>query len=298
MTRTVTQAPAATVEDVNAPPASAARWRRAAYRIIFGHDTAAGRAFDVALFALIGLSVLAVMLETVESIAARHGPTLLAAEWGFTFLFTAEYLLRLACVRRPLRYARSFFGVVDLLAVVPTYLTLAVPETALQSLIVVRGLRLLRIFRVLKLTHLVSESHVLRQAVWDARDKVLVFLLTVSVIVTIVGALMYLVEGPANGFTSIPQSVYWAIVTMTTVGYGDVVPKTPPGKMLSASLIILGYALIVVPTGFVTASLTQDAQADAKDARQCDHCAKRGHAPAAAYCDQCGTALPPPAESA
>jgi voltage-gated potassium channel len=264
------------------------RGRIRTHKVIFGHRTRGGRAFDLALLIAILLSVVAVMLETVEPVSNEYGRLLLGIEWGFTILFTLEYALRLLCVRRPLKYATSFFGVVDLLAILPTYLTLLMPGTALQSLIVIRGLRLLRVFRVLKLTHLIREGHSLRDAVWRARDMVVVFLLTVFCVVVIVGALMYLVEGPTNGFTSIPQGVYWAIVTMTTVGYGDVVPQTPLGKMLSTLLIILGYALIVVPTGFVSASLV------GKDTRTCPKCAKRGHDEDALHCRICGRRLEAP----
>ncbi|MEM8873131.1 MAG: ion transporter [Planctomycetota bacterium] len=261
--------------------------RRKVYNVIFGHATAAGLTFDIALLVFILGSVVAASLETVELVNQRHGELLRAIEWGFTIIFSVEYALRLWCLRRPLRYARSFFGIVDLLAIVPTYVTLFT-TAGLQSLLVVRALRLLRVFRILKLTHLMTEGHALRAALWDARDKILVFLLTVTVIVTIVGALMYLVEGPEHGFTSIPESVYWAVVTMTTVGYGDITPQTPMGKALSAVLIVLGYALIVVPSGFVSASFISN---QAKDNRTCPLCKVAGHDPDAEFCRACGNAL-------
>ena len=265
------------------------RLRHTLFRIIFGHATFGGKAFDLLLLAILA-SVVAVSLETVESVEQEHGRLLRVIEWAFTILFTIEYVLRLYCVRQPWRYARSFYGVVDLLAIVPTYLTLFdIP--GVQTLVVVRGLRLLRIFRILKLAHLMSEGHALRQAVWLARDKIIVFLLVVMVSVTIVGTLMYLVESPVNDrFSSIPQSVYWAIVTMTTVGYGDVVPVTPIGKLFSAVLIITGYALIVVPTGFVTASMIEQRRFDA-DRRRCPACARHGHDADARHCKHCGSVL-------
>jgi len=268
------------------------RLQRWLFKIIFGHHTSAGRLFDIALLIAIVSSVVVVSLETVEPIAEQYGHTLRGIEWGFTILFTIEYIVRLYCVREPHRYARSFFGIVDLLAIIPTYLTLfALP--GMQSLLVVRGLRLLRIFRILKLVHLMREGATLRLAIWEARDKIIVFLSVVMVIVTIVGATMYLIESPVNDrFSSIPQSIYWAIVTMTTVGYGDVVPITALGKLLSAILIITGYALIVVPTGFVTASMIERKTANLVGSDQtCPQCNRAGHAVDAKYCKHCGEGL-------
>ena len=267
---------------------NAAAWRARLYVVIFEADTPGGRAFDVALLAAIALSVVAVMLETVRSVGDAHGTLLRAAEWGFTGLFTVEYALRLLSVRSPRRYALSFFGLVDLLSILPTFVGLAVAGG--QSLLIVRALRLLRIFRIFKLGRFVSEAAALRAALWESREKVVVFLATVVVVVSIIGTAMYLVEGELGGnagFSSIPQSVYWAVVTMTTVGYGDVTPVTPLGKALSALLIILGYALIVVPTGIVSAGLSKPAGSG----RPCPICGRGGHDADAGFCKHCGAGL-------
>jgi voltage-gated potassium channel len=237
------------------PPAGKAPWQQRLYRIIFEHDTPAGRAFDVCLMTAIGLSITAVSLESVTGIKARYGRWLEAAEWAFTVLFTLEYVLRLISLRRPWRYALSFFGIVDLLAVLPTYLAVFFPGA--QTLLVVRALRLLRVFRVLKMGEYLSEARLLSVALKGARPKITVFLVTVLTLVLIVGALMHLIEGPGNGFTSIPMSVYWAIVTLTTVGYGDIAPQTPAGRFLAAAVMIIGYGIIAVPTGIVTAELVR-----------------------------------------
>ncbi len=264
-------------------------WQRRLFIVIFGHHTRAGRWFDVTLLVAILASTLAVMLDSVNSIRERHGPLLYAVEWGFTILFSIEYLLRVACVARRRRYIFSFFGVVDLLAILPTFASLYFTDA--RALTTVRALRLLRVFRVLKLVRFVGEAAVLRAAIWQSRQKVAVFLLAVFVIVTILGSLMHLVESPSNpGFTSIPQSIYWAIVTMATVGYGDVVPQTPMGKFLSAMLIVIGYSLIVVPTGIVSSELSGDKQRQSP-APPCPTCSHQPLDPAARYCDRCGGEL-------
>ena len=267
-------------------------WRGRLYAVIFQHDTGAGKAFDVALLVAITLSVLAVLLESVPAIRQRHGRTLLVIEWSFTFLFTIEYALRLASVSRPLRYARSFFGLVDLLAILPTYISLFV--TGAQELIVIRALRLLRVFRVLKLPEYLSEANLLTAALSASRRKITVFLITVLTIVLIVGALIHLIEGPENGFTSIPISMYWAIVTLTTVGYGDIAPQTAAGRFLAAAVMIVGYGIIAVPTGIVTAELVHAHRAAAAS-RRCPACERTGHDADAAHCKHCGTPLHPPA---
>ncbi len=258
------------------------------HEIIFEADTPAGKMFDIALLVAIVLSVAAVLLESVSGIRQRHGTALRAVEWFFTLLFTGEYLLRLACVGRPLRYARSFFGIVDLLAIAPTYLSLFIPGA--HTLIVIRALRLLRVFRVLKLAHFVGEARTLRLALRESTRKIIIFLGTVLTLVLIVGALMYLIEGEKHGFTSIPQSVYWAIVTMTTVGYGDIAPQTVIGKMLASAVMILGYGIIAVPTGIVTVEL---ASAGKKriSTQACPECAADGHDPDAVYCKYCASRL-------
>ncbi len=257
--------------------------------IIFEADTPAGRAFDVALLWVVATSVGVVMLESVESIREQHGTGLRAAEWFFTVLFTVEYALRLYVAPRRLAYARSFFGVVDLLAVLPTYLSLLVP--GLQSLLTIRALRLLRIFRVLKLVHYLGEANVLSTALRASRRKVTVFFGTVLVLVVILGSAMYLIEGDESGFTSIPRSVYWAIVTLTTVGYGDITPRTVPGQLLSSIVMILGYAIIAVPTGIVTAEIVEAHRRDPMTTRTCMSCLSEGHRFDARYCRDCGELL-------
>jgi len=275
--------------------ATSATWRKRLHEVIFEADTPGGKAFDVALLILILVSMLAVSLETVAPIAARYGRLLVATEWTITILFTIEYVLRLLCVGSPARYARSFFGIVDLLAIVPTYLSILLPGS--QSFVVIRSLRLLRVFRVFKLVHFLTEAEVLRRAVWQARGKIVVFLTTVLIAVSIMGSAMYVVEnldGPSEQFTSIPQGMYWAVVTMTTVGYGDVVPETVLGKMLSAVLIILGYSLIIVPTGFVSAELVgkrMAADGRAVSTQACPNCMREGHDVDAGHCKYCGTRL-------
>lgn len=258
--------------------------------IIFEADTPAGKAFDLILLLMIIASVLVVMLESVDGYRKLHGPALLTAEWVFTILFTLEYAFRLWTARSPTRYARSFFGVVDLLAILPTYLSLFLPGS--QALIVIRALRLLRVFRVLKLARYVGESRVLVQALRASKPKITVFLVAVLTIVLVIGSAMYLIEGSENGFTSIPESVYWAIVTMTTVGYGDLAPQTPVGKALASVIMILGYGIIAVPTGIVTAELTSRRSTGAAG-RACPKCAATDHDADARFCKGCGEALTP-----
>jgi voltage-gated potassium channel len=230
--------------------------RARTYRIIFGHDSRAGRRFDELLLVVILVSVGVVMLDSVAAIREEHGSLLLSLEWIFTLLFTVEYVARLWSVDRPRSYATSFFGVVDLLAVIPTYLSILVPGG--QLLIVVRMLRVIRVFRILKLAQYVGEANLLGSALRASRYKIVVFLLGVVSVVVVVGALMYLVEGPDAGFTSIPRGVYWAIVTLTTVGYGDIHPVSPVGQALAALVMILGYGVIAVPTGIVTTELGRE----------------------------------------
>lgn len=262
--------------------------RQRLYRIIFEHDTRAGRTFDIALIVAILLSVLAVMLDSVASIAARFGPQLKAIEWFFTVLFSIEYILRLYSADKPSRYARSFFGIVDLLAIVPTFASLFFPPG--RFLLTIRILRVLRIFRILKLVSFLGEASILGRALRASRHKIGVFLLTVLSVVVIVGSLMYVIEGPKSGFTSIPLSIYWAIVTMTTVGYGDIAPQTPLGQTLAALLMITGFGIIAVPTGIVTVALNQAARS-ARPRRICAVCRRGGHAADAAYCKHCGAEL-------
>jgi voltage-gated potassium channel len=272
------------------PPPHASGARRRAYEIIFEHETRGGRTFDIVLLLAILASVLAVMLESVASLRTAHGPSLRLLEWAFTSAFTVEYALRLWCVNHPGRYARSFLGLVDLLAILPTYLSLLVPGG--QVLAVVRILRVLRVFRILKLASYVGEARVLGRALRASRFKIIVFLVTILTIVVIVGALMYLVEGPEHGFTSIPASVYWAVVTLTTVGFGDITPETPLGQALASVVMIMGYGIIAVPTGIVTAELAYAVRGETA-ARGCTSCARAGHDADARYCKWCGSSLGP-----
>ena len=258
------------------------------YEIIFEADTPAGKLFDVLLFIAILASVSLTMLNSVESIRAEYGAVLFSLNAGFTFLFTVEYILRLYCSPGPVRYARSFFGVVDLLAVLPFYIGLLVPST--RFLDVIKVLRMLRIFRVLKMAQYVGEADLLMNALVASRRKIGIFIAAILSIVVILGSLMYIIEGEANGFTSIPRSVYWAIVTLTTVGYGDVSPQTPVGQMLASCIMIIGYSIIAVPTGIITAELGLSA-ARRKNDRKCNACGHAEHDPDAAYCKHCGAAL-------
>lgn len=271
-------------KSTNRPPSR----RQQLHEIIFEADTPAGRAFDVALLWCIVLSVVAVLLESVPAIRADYGRPLRFVEWLFTILFTIEYGLRLTCVGRPMRYAVSFFGIVDLLAIVPTYLSLLIPGS--QSLVVIRALRLLRVFRVLKLARFLSEARVLSEALKASRHKITVFLGTVMTLVLIIGTVMYLVEGEEHGFDSIPLSIYWAIVTLTTVGYGDIAPDTVLGKMLASVVMILGYAIIAVPTGIVTVALSRSTERKIST-QACPQCSAEGHDIDARHCKYCGARL-------
>lgn len=283
------------------PDASSGRLR--AYEVIFEHGTPAGRAFDIGLIIAILASVGAVVMESVAGIRADHGPLLRAMEWGFTLLFTVEYLLRLWCVARPGRYARSFFGIVDLMAVLPTYLAVLLPGG--QVLAVVRILRVLRVFRILKLGQYVGEARLLGEALRASRVKITVFLFTVLTLVVVLGSLIYLIEvrHPESGFTSIPVSMYWAVVTLTTVGYGDVAPVTALGQALAAIIMIMGYGIIAVPTGIVSVELahaaggrsgaaTSERGETAQGASSaCAGCGLEEHDADATYCKRCGGAL-------
>jgi voltage-gated potassium channel len=268
-------------------PSPRAPWRDRWNEIIFGHESFAGRLFDVVLLILILLSVLTVLLESVLSIRDAHGPFLRAAEWVFTVLFSIEYVARLLTATNARRYARSFFGIVDFLAVGPVYLSLLFGAS--PSFAVLRSLRLLRVFRILKLTQFVGEAAALRIAVMASMRKITVFLFAVITIVIIVGALMYQIEGDANGFTSIPAGMYWAVVTVTTVGYGDISPRTVPGRLLASVLMILGYGIIAVPTGIVSFELAR--ATGAGGGRKCLGCGLPYHDRDALHCKQCGALL-------
>ncbi len=265
-------------------------WRLKVYTVIFEADTRAGRLFDLTLLWLILASVATVMADSVASLHARWATPFAALEWAFTLLFTAEYLLRLACVRRPRRYARSAFGVIDLLAIAPTYLALLLP--GVHMLVDVRVLRLLRIFRILKLAEYVAEYGAMGSALWASRRKVLVFLSFVLLVVLVMGTLMYVVEGPENGFTSVPISVYWAITTMTTVGFGDITPRTDLGRLVASLMMLLGWGTLAVPTGIVSAEFTARRIGQEPTTRTCHACLSEGHLPSARFCRDCGAPLP------
>lgn len=265
--------------------------RERLWRIIFRSDTPSGRAFDIALLWIIAASVLVVMLESVDSLRAEHERKFRVAEWSFTLIFTVEYLTRLAVVRQPWRYARSFFGVIDLLSFLPSYLELVVADT--HYLMVLRVLRLLRMFRVLKMAHHIGEAGVLLNALRASRAKIAVFLFSVLAFVCVEGTIMYLLEHGSNpGFRNIPQSIYWAIVTLTTVGYGDVAPITIAGKLMACVIMLTGFAIIAVPTGVVTAELGREISRTRRRPIRCRECGWEDHDIRAQCCQQCGARLP------
>jgi voltage-gated potassium channel len=266
-----------------------APWRRWLNVVTFGADTRVGRMFDLVLLWLILGSTVAVILESVPAIADDWGPYLRAIEWAVTILFTIEYVLRLVSVRRPFGYVFSFFGIVDLLSVIPTYISLFVAGT--QALAVIRVLRVLRVFRLMKLSQFIDESESLFQALAASIRKITVFLGSVGTIVVIMGALMYVVEGAEAGFDSIPRSIYWAIVTLTTVGYGDIAPETPLGQFIAALIMIAGYSIIAVPTGIVSVELAHAARDGVHGGKPCPDCATTGHESDAIFCRVCGRSL-------
>jgi len=265
-----------------------AAWREKLHEVIFEADTPAGKRFDVILIVAIVASVMAVMLDSVESIRVKHGSTLDIIEWGFTFLFAFEYCLRLLSVRKPLLYARSFLGLVDLMSVLPSFVALY--YVGAETFLVIRVLRVLRIFRVFKLAEYLGEANTLVVALRASRKKIIIFLYTIFIFVVVFGSVMYLVEGAENGFTSIPQSVYWAIITLTTVGYGDIVPQTQLGQVIASAVMILGYAIIAVPTGIYTAELARAYKPGVSNVA-CQNCGEEGHDTDADYCKYCGVKL-------
>ncbi|CAG2129752.1 hypothetical protein LMG31506_00694 [Cupriavidus yeoncheonensis] len=265
-------------------------WRERWYTIIFEADTRAGRLFDIALLVAIVASVLVVMIDSLQGVNEHLRQLFTVLEWMFTLLFTAEYVMRILVVRRPFRYVFSFFGVIDFLSIMPTWLAFFLPELAF--LIDVRLLRLLRVFRILKLTVYFEEAEILYRALANSRRKIFVFLGTVFIITVILGTIMYVVEGPQHGFTSIPVSMYWAVVTLTTTGFGDMVPKTPLGQFITSLTILLGYGIIAFPTGIVGAELAASIMKRPLTTRSCTHCLTEGHDPDAEYCKHCGSQLP------
>jgi voltage-gated potassium channel len=258
------------------------------YEVIFEADTPSGKFFDVLLICAILLSVTVVFLESIEELKYDYGKIFYALEWGFTILFTVEYLLRIISVNRPLKYVFSFYGIIDLLAIVPTYLSLIILGS--QYLLAIRILRLLRVFRVFKLTHLLKQSNVLIEALKASRGKIAVFLFAVLTSVVVIGAIIYVVEGPENGFTSIPLSMYWAIVTLTTVGYGDISPQTPLGQFIASIVMIMGYAIIAVPTGIVSVEIASATRKQVTT-QVCPYCLAEGHDKDAIHCKFCGEKL-------
>ncbi|MCK5829757.1 MAG: ion transporter [Methylococcales bacterium] len=264
-------------------------WRESLNTIIYGSETRLGKAFDVVLIISIIISVIAVILGSVNQIQIKYQEILFRIEWFFTVLFSLEYALRLISVRRPLLYARSFFGIVDFLSIIPTYLSFLFPS--IKYMLIIRMLRLLRVFRILKLAEYMDEAQVLMTALNRSWRKILVFLHAILALVVIFGSLMYVVEGKDAGFTSIPKSVYWTIVTLTTVGYGDIAPQTPLGQMIAAFIMIMGYGIIAVPTGIYSAELVKTFKPDGINNDACPGCGKTGHDYNAEYCKYCGHIL-------
>jgi voltage-gated potassium channel len=259
------------------------------YEIIFEADTPAGKLFDVALLFVIIISVGLVLLESVPAIRDNHYQLLRILEWCITIIFSIEYMLRVAIVKKPLRYIFSFYGIIDLLSVLPTYIGLVIAGS--HSLVVIRILRLLRVFRILKLTRYTLAGRSLAKAIWNSREKISVFIFFVTMLVIIIGTIMYLVEGPEHGFTSIPRGIYWAIVTLTTVGYGDISPGTPLGQFIASIVMIMGYAIIAVPTGIVTAEIINPTSE--KNTQVCPQCLHPSHDDDAVFCKKCGSRLNP-----
>lgn len=264
-------------------------WQERLHNIIYESNTPAGKAFDVALLCLIIASIVVVMMDSVESIRAQHGELFLILEWSFTILFTIEYILRLVCLKQPLRYVTSALGIIDLLAIIPSFLSIFFAGA--QSLLVLRALRLLRVFRIFRLTHFLTEIQFLKAALKGSLQKIAVFMLMVLALVIILGSVMYLIEGRKNGFNSIPDSIYWAIVTITTVGYGDISPVTPLGKFVASLIMFIGYGIIAVPTGIVTNEMITAVRSKKQQHESCPVCGREGHDEDAVYCKWCSGKL-------
>lgn len=265
-------------------------WKEKLFTVIFEAETKAGKNFDIVLLILIFISIILVMIESVPSLLKEYSRHLYIAEWVITILFTIEFIMRLIVVKKPWKYMTSFYGVVDLLSILPTYISIFFPHS--QFLIVIRALRLMRVFRIFKLTRFVRESMTIVLALKASARRIMVFLSFIVLLSIILGALIYVVESPENeSFSSIPQSVYWSIVTITTVGYGDISPVTPLGKLIASLIMLLGYAIIAVPTGIVTVELSKSARTEAAEAHSCPSCGHGGHDPDAKYCKFCGHVL-------
>lgn len=269
-------------------------WRRKIHDIIFEADTPAGKWFDIILLILIVVSILVVMMETVDGVDAKYHKEIVTIEWALTIFFTIEYILRILAVKKPMKYVTSFYGIVDLLAVIPTYLSVIIVGS--QGFIVIRALRLLRVFRILKLVRFSNASNTIRNAMIASRYKIIVFMIFVVTLITLIGSIMYIIESPTNeGFNSIPKSIYWAIVTLTTVGFGDITPQTGVGQFLASIIMILGYGIIAVPTGIVTSEFAKEQkrelQAHENMTKACINCGAENHQRGAKYCFKCGHEL-------
>ncbi|MDQ1087803.1 MULTISPECIES: ion transporter [unclassified Siphonobacter] len=264
-------------------------WQERLQQVIYESNTKAGKAFDIALLIAIFTSILVVMLDSVDKYHQHYGRLFFFLEWSFTFLFTIEYILRLISIRQPIRYVLSPLGLIDLLSIIPSYLSIF--YAGAQSLLVLRALRLLRVFRIFKLTHYLTEMEFLTVAIRSSLKKISIFMLTVITLVTILGSVMYLVENHQNGFSSIPESIYWAIVTITTVGYGDISPVTPMGKFISSLVMLIGYGIIAVPTGIITNEIAAAARKRNHSSEACPSCGREGHDMDAVFCKFCGARL-------
>jgi len=275
------------VSDYNRPKKPG--WRQKWYDVIFESESKAGRNFDIILLIAILGSLVAIMLESVPTLLQKHRELFRYLEWFFTLIFTAEYVVRLLIVEKKRKYALSFYGIIDLLSVIPTYLALIL--VGAQYFLVIRSFRLIRVFRVLKMVRFLGEAQMLSNALRASRIKIIVFLVAVMCSIFILGTMMYLVEGPENGFTSIPVAVYWCIVTLTTVGYGDISPQTPLGQTLASIIMILGYGIIAVPTGIVTSEMSKSQGNQITSETTCSNCGEEDHMADAAYCKSCGASL-------
>ncbi|KJS23255.1 MAG: ion transporter [Clostridiaceae bacterium BRH_c20a] len=264
-------------------------WRHRLYVIIFRADTPAGKAFDVALIISIILSTLVVLLESIETYKTDYNYIFLTLEWFFTILFTIEFILRIVSANVPKRYVASFFGIVDFASILPTYISLFIPGA--HIFIVIRILRLLRLFRIFKMVRYVQESAILLTAIKASKPKITVFILTILTVCVIVGSLMYIIEGPENGYLNIPVSMYWVIVTITTVGYGDISPQTPLGQIIASALMILAYGVLAVPTGIISYEIARASMPDKVATKVCQNCSVEGHDPDASFCNRCGDKL-------
>jgi voltage-gated potassium channel len=264
-------------------------WRSKIYRIIYHADTPVGKWFDIILILAIVISVLTIILDSVVHLNLKYGKLFKILEWFFTLLFTIEYILRIICIKRPEKYIFSFFGIVDLLSIIPTYLSLFI--VGIQQLLVIRVLRILRVFRILKLLKYTAEAQILIKSLKQSRHKIFVFFFFIITVLIIFGSIMYLIEGPENGFVSIPTGIYWAVVTLTTVGYGDVAPMTIAGRIVASMIMLTGYSIIAVPTGIFAAELNKEVQKGRSMLRVCSACNLKGHTKKAEYCRRCGEHL-------